>query len=179
MKVPGLSSCNYLGFQLYRNEANSNAVPDILVYDGSSVRNQQQATVAGLESGKSYWIAYRVLNHAGWSALSPYYQLRTGKLPAAPLTAPRQKSVSESHIEFEWSPSEDVGGAEKLEFYQIYISVGQSTEKIQVSAATLSYSHAASANQNYRVTVSAESLIGEGPQSNPATFWSVNVPDAL
>ena len=34
------------------------------------------------------------------------------------------------------------------------------------------------AGQSYKVTISAESLIGEGPQSNPLTIWAVDLPSA-
>ena len=84
MFVPGVSTTDVLGYQLYINEANSNAVPSVLVYDGSAISNVLTVTVTNLISGQNYWLAYRVLNRAGWSSLSPYLKLITGKLPSPP-----------------------------------------------------------------------------------------------
>ena len=81
MAIPDLSTTTVLGYQLYANDANSNAVPNNLVYDGQAVANVLQASVLNLESGKGYWLAYRVLNRAGWSDLSPYLKLVAGRLP--------------------------------------------------------------------------------------------------
>ena len=67
---------------------NSNAVPSVLVYDGQTVSNVLTATVTSLVSGQNYWLAYRVLNRAGWSELSPYLKLVTGRLPQPPIQTP-------------------------------------------------------------------------------------------
>jgi hypothetical protein len=72
MFVPGVSTTTVLGYQLYINDANSNAVPETLVYDGEAVSTVRKVNVTELASGQSYWIAYKVLNRAGWSLLSPY-----------------------------------------------------------------------------------------------------------
>lgn len=88
MYMPGESTTDVLGFQLYINEANSNAVPSIMVYDGQAISNVLTVTVSSLISGQNYWLAYKVLNRAGWSDLSPYLQLITGKLPAPPVQTP-------------------------------------------------------------------------------------------
>jgi hypothetical protein len=84
MMEPGLSTTTVLGYQLYINEANSNAVPTNLVYDGETISTVRKVNVADLVSGQTYWLAYRVLNRAGWSNLSPYLQLTAGKLPSPP-----------------------------------------------------------------------------------------------
>ena len=84
MYVPGTSTTDVLGFQLFINDANSNASPDKLIYDGKAISSVRQATVTDLQSDQSYWLAYRVLNRVGWSDLSPILQVIAGKLPIAP-----------------------------------------------------------------------------------------------
>jgi hypothetical protein len=84
MYVPGTSTTDLLGFQLFINDANSNAIPDKLIYDGKAISSVRQATVIDLQSDQSYWLAYRVLNRVGWSDLSPILQVIAGKLPIAP-----------------------------------------------------------------------------------------------
>ena len=81
MHEPDASTTTVLGYRLYANDVNSNAVPTNLVYDGQAVANVLSATVYNLESGQGYWLAYRVLNRAGWSELSPYLKIVAGKLP--------------------------------------------------------------------------------------------------
>jgi hypothetical protein len=88
MKPPTVSVADVLGYQLYINDANSNAVPNTLVYDGAAINNVYEVTVTSLVSGQSYWLAYRVLNRAGWSDLSPNLQMIAGKLPAPPIQTP-------------------------------------------------------------------------------------------
>lgn len=85
MFVPGVSTTDVLGYQMLINDANSNAVPSKVVYDGSEISSVLQITVEELVSGQSYWLAYRVLNRAGFSQLSPYLQLIAGKLPQPPV----------------------------------------------------------------------------------------------
>ena len=89
MYTPGVSTTDVLGYRLFRNEANSNAVPTVLAYNGEAISNVQAATVTGLVSGQRYWFAYSVLNRAGWSELSPYLEVLPGKLPAPPTQPPR------------------------------------------------------------------------------------------
>jgi hypothetical protein len=88
MFVPQLSTTDVLGYQLYINEANTNSVPDSLIYDGQAISNVLAVTVSQLKSGQIYWLAYRVLNRAGWSTLSPYLHLVSGKLPQPPFKTP-------------------------------------------------------------------------------------------
>lgn len=71
MYEPGTSTTDVLGFQLYINDANSNAVPNYLIYDGQAIPSVLQTTASNLTSDQSYWLAYRVLNRVGWSSLSP------------------------------------------------------------------------------------------------------------
>lgn len=71
MYEPGTSTTDVLGFQLYINDANSNAVPNHLIYDGQAIPSVLQTTASNLTSDQSYWLAYRVLNRVGWSSLSP------------------------------------------------------------------------------------------------------------
>jgi hypothetical protein len=85
-----------------------------LVYDGKAISNILTVTVTNLVSGQNYWLAYKVLNRAGWSELSPVHQLTTGKLPSPPVQTPYQISVSPTAITFGWTPSSDIGGAQKL-----------------------------------------------------------------
>jgi hypothetical protein len=54
MSVPGVSTTDALGYQLYINEANSNAIPTIMVYDGKAISNVLTVTVTNLISGQSY-----------------------------------------------------------------------------------------------------------------------------
>ena len=69
---------------------NSRGIPDQLVYDGRAIATVLTVTVGGLVSGQEYWLAYRALNRAGWSNLSPYLKLTAGRLPAAPPSTPYQ-----------------------------------------------------------------------------------------
>jgi len=39
MFEPTVSTTDVLGYQLYRNEANSKAVPSVMVYDGQAISN--------------------------------------------------------------------------------------------------------------------------------------------
>ena len=39
MFMPGSSTTDILGYQLFINEANSNAIPEIMVYDGKAIPN--------------------------------------------------------------------------------------------------------------------------------------------
>ena len=73
MIVPGISTTNVLGYQLFINVANSNSIPNTIVYDGSAISNVLQVTVQNITSGQTYWLAYKVLNRAGWSNLSPIF----------------------------------------------------------------------------------------------------------
>ena len=81
MYVPGSSSTDILGYRLYANTVNSYSIPSILIYDGEAVSNVLKGIANGLESGQSYWFAYKVLNRAGWSDLSPILKVISGKLP--------------------------------------------------------------------------------------------------
>ena len=45
------SSTDLLGYQVYVNDANSNAIPSKLAYDGSAVSLVLTVTVRDLESG--------------------------------------------------------------------------------------------------------------------------------
>jgi hypothetical protein len=102
MSEPGESTTEVLGYQLFINDMNSNAVPSNLVYDGQAISNILTVTVEDLVSGQSYWLSYKVLNRAGWSGLSPYLQMTTGRLPAPPPQTPYQIAVSPNAIEFGW-----------------------------------------------------------------------------
>ena len=51
MRTPGSSTTDVLGYQLYINNANSNAVPSILTYDGQAISNILNVTVPDLVSG--------------------------------------------------------------------------------------------------------------------------------
>lgn len=51
MFEPGLSTTDVLGYEMYINDANSNAVPSKLVYDGSDISSVLQVTVEDLVSG--------------------------------------------------------------------------------------------------------------------------------
>jgi hypothetical protein len=133
------STTDVIGYQLYINEANSNAVPSALVYDGQAIPNQFEVTVQDLISGQNYWLAYRVLNRAGWSDLSPLFKLTTGRLPMPPFKTPTQISVSPTEIVFGWESTSDIGGASKLDGYKLYVD-GQLIDS--VSPSTLQYTYA-------------------------------------
>lgn len=96
MTAPTLSTTDILGYQVYANDANTNSIPTNLVYDGTAISTVLSVTVRDLKSGQSYWLAYRVLNRAGWSELSPYLALIAGRLPSPPSQPPYQVSVSSS-----------------------------------------------------------------------------------
>jgi hypothetical protein len=51
MRIPENSSTDVLGYQLYINDANSNAVPSILTYDGQTISNILNVTVSDIVSG--------------------------------------------------------------------------------------------------------------------------------
>lgn len=77
---------------------------------------------------------------------------------------------------FGWQPTLDVGGAELLQSYNIYID---GVKIDSVSPTTLQYTFSqATAGQKYHVSVSSESLIGEGDLSNPLIIWAVDLPAA-
>lgn len=134
MYLPGTSTTDVLGYQLFINDANSNAIPNKMIYDGRAVSNVQQVTATALISDQSYWLAYKVLNRVGWSNLSPILQIIAGQLPAAPLQPPYQIAVSDSSVTFGWWPTTDVGGAAILQKYNVYI---QGTKVASVSSTTL------------------------------------------
>lgn len=73
-------------------------MPTSLVYDGAAVSTLLQTTINGLESGHSYWFAYKVLNYAGWSELSPILKMVAGRLPEPPLDSLYKISVSPTEI---------------------------------------------------------------------------------
>jgi hypothetical protein len=102
----------------------------------------------------------------------------TGKLPQPPLLTPHQISVSPTHIEFGWVSSSDIGGASKLEAYNVYVDGTLVTEN-GLPASSLEYRYeGATAGQSYKVSITSVTLIGEGPKSNPLTIWAVDVPSA-
>lgn len=84
MTAPTLSTTDILGYQVYANDANTNSIPTNLVYDGTAISTVLSVTVRDLKSGQVYWLAYRVLNRAGWSELSPYLVMVAGRLPLPP-----------------------------------------------------------------------------------------------
>ena len=84
MSIPGTTTTDVLGYQIIINEKDSKSVPTIVAYDGSAVSTQIFATVKNLESGHGYWLAYKVLNRAGWSELSPVLEMTAGRLPLPP-----------------------------------------------------------------------------------------------
>ena len=147
-----------------------------MIYDGAATPTVTKVTLSGLESGKSYWVGYKVLNYAGWSLLSsPYLQLTAGLLPSPPSSAPTQLGVSETSIRFSWTPSLEIGGA-LLTNYRVY---SNGSLVVTLPASTLSYEYTGvTAGQSYSVTVSAVSLVGEGDQSNPAVIWAIDLADA-
>ena len=77
---------------------------------------------------------------------------------------------------FGWFHSQDIGGAAKLDSYFIYDGntkvgvVGAETTRFTYSTVT--------AGLPYSMAVSAVSVIGEGPLSNPLLIWAINVPSA-
>lgn len=87
--APGVTTTDVIGYRLYVNDADSNAVPTRLVFDGSTIDNVFSSKVTGLELQKTYWFAYQVRNRAGWSDLSlPYLKVIAGPLPSPPPSAP-------------------------------------------------------------------------------------------
>ncbi len=136
--VPGTSTTTVIGYRLYVNEPNSNAVPTILVYDGAAIPSVLKSTIYNLKSGSNYLTAYQVLNRAGWSTLSPTLHFVAGKLPLPPRRAPTFISSTTSQIKFSWLPTADIGGATKLESYKVYES---GSLVATVSASTLEYTY--------------------------------------
>lgn len=73
-------------------------------------------------------------------------------------------------------PSLNIGGAAKLESYFIYDGMTQ-IGTVGAETTTFTYSGVTS-GLAYTITVSAVSLIGEGPKSNPLLIWAVDTPSA-
>lgn len=73
-------------------------------------------------------------------------------------------------------PSSDVGGAAKLESYNIY-SGSTLIGNVPDDELQFTYSSVV-AGTSYRISISSVSLIGEGAQSNPLTIWAINLPSA-
>lgn len=48
MFAPGSSTTDVLGYQLFINSVNSDAIPNILVYDGKAIASVLQVTVSNL-----------------------------------------------------------------------------------------------------------------------------------
>lgn len=86
--APGTSTLDIIGYQLYINDADSNADPSTLIYDGSSIPGTLSATIYNLQSGSTYNFAYAALNGAGWSDLSDSLTVTAGNLPSPPSSAP-------------------------------------------------------------------------------------------
>lgn len=79
---------------MFINKANTNAEPSILVYDGAAVPLVLTSKLSNLQSAAGYYVAFRTLNRAGWSALSPYLSFIAGLLPSPPPKAPKLISSS-------------------------------------------------------------------------------------
>ena len=56
--VSGISTTDVLGYQLFIIDANSNSIPNTILYDGSAISNVLQVTVQNITSGQTYWLAY-------------------------------------------------------------------------------------------------------------------------
>lgn len=73
-------------------------------------------------------------------------------------------------------PTQNIGGAAKLDGYNIYSST---TLIASVTPDTLSYTYTGlTAGNSYDIRVSGFTSIGEGDKSLPSTFWAVNTPSA-
>ena len=178
MSPPTLSSTDVLGYQVYSNDANTQNVPSNLVYDGQAISAVLNVMIRDLESGQGYWLAYRVINRAGWSELSPYLSLIAGRLPSPPVQTPHQISVSPTAITFGWVPPTDIGGAAKLDGYNVYSG---SSNLASLDPYVLEYTLDGvqlTAGNSYSIRISSSTAIGEGAQSNPLTIWAISLPDA-
>jgi hypothetical protein len=167
-----------LGYRLYVNEPNSNAVPTRRVYDGAAIPNVLHAKVTGLQSQKAYWFTYQALNRAGWSALSwPYLKIIAGPLPSPPAAAPVIVSTSTTRIAFRWSPSPDAATAALLIGYEIYDG---RVLVASVPGHTLEYEYTdVVAGGSYLISISSVTEIGESEASSLATLiWAVETPPA-
>lgn len=148
----------------------------MLVYDGSAISSVLTVTVRDLESGQGYWLAYRALNRAGWSKLSPHLKLVAGRLPHPPAQTPHQISVSPTSIEFGWQAPLDIGGAAKLDGYNVYR--GKSLV-VTLDPAILKYTLTPTTpGLNYSIRVASVTTIGEGAMSNPLSIWAIDLPSA-
>ena len=56
--APGTSTTTVIGYRLFVNEPNSNALPTVLVYDGAAIPSVLRATLFNLLSGSNYLTAY-------------------------------------------------------------------------------------------------------------------------
>lgn len=180
--VPGTSTTTVLGYQVLINEADSNHDPSIVAYDGSVIPNILTATLRGLRSGSGYYIAVRALNRAGWSDMSsPFLVIIAGRLPQPPAQAPALIKSAAASIKFSWVPTTDIGGASKIDAYNIY---NGNTLIDTVSPQTLQYTLVSFgaftlvAGQSYLISISATSAIGEGPRSLDSLFWAIDTPAA-
>jgi len=172
--APTTSTLDVIGYYLLINDADSNAEPSVVVYDGSSVPGTLSTTVYNLVSGSSYNFAIKALNSAGWSLLSDSLTLTAGNLPSPPSSAPTVTASSATQIDFEWIATEEIGGAALLSNYKVYVD---GVLEATVSADVLSYSlTSVTAGNSYKITITAVTDVGEGIESLPATFWAVDVP---
>ena len=147
-----------------------------MVYNGDGVPSISQANLEGLKSGQGYTVGVKARNRAGWSTMSPMLQFTAGKLPSAPPMAPTLISSSDTQIQFKWEPSLDIGGAQKLDSYNIYSG---NVLIATVLASQLSYTYTSvTAGLAFPISISAISSIGESPLSLPSTFWAVSTPSA-
>lgn len=119
-------------------------------------------------------MGYTVKNRAGWSSMSPTLTFIAGRLPQPPSKAPELILSSSTQIKFSWIPTHDIGGASKLDNYNIYEG---STLIDTVSPSTLTYTYSTvTAGNSYLISISSVTAIGEGPKSLAKKFWAVDTP---
>ena len=87
---------------------------------------------------------------------------------------PHQISVSPTEVTFGWTAPTDIGGAAKLDGFNVYESMNL-IGTVGPDTLTFTYS-AVTGGESYVVQVSAFSAIGEGSVSNPLTIWAIDLP---
>jgi hypothetical protein len=166
------STIPVLATRVYANRGDG-ANPDVLVAEVPMDRTI--ATITDLEEHS--YMSFNIIqkNAAGWSDPSPLLTTRIGKLPAPPSSAPTLVGSTQNSIEFEWEPSPEPGGA-VITGYKVWkdgVEVG--TTAWNVLSDTIG---SLTAGDEYSISISAITSIGEGDLSPSATFTAVDTPDA-
>jgi len=159
-----------LGYRIYSSTFE-------LLYDSTSTGISVIATVNDLIVGYPYNATVRAVNRLGESASSNSILFTAGNLPDA-MPTPYLISTTLYSIQFGWSEILNNGGV-IITAFNVYYDIGKtgtytiSQKDINTKQFTLSGLTSGTA---VLVKLSASNAIGEGPMSNPVTFYSAYKP---